>query len=64
VSTENYRIQSIRYREGATTILDLLQAQNDLGDAEVAFVKARYATRLSLARIEALLGRRLFDETH
>ncbi|MGH2831112.1 MAG: TolC family protein [Actinomycetota bacterium] len=62
VSAENYRVQGARYREGATTILDLLEAQVGLGEAEAALVQARYAAQLALAQIEALLGRRLFDE--
>jgi outer membrane protein TolC len=51
----------VRYAEGATTILDLLEAQVGLSEAEAALVQSRYATRLSLARIEALLGRRVLD---
>jgi outer membrane protein TolC len=62
VSAENYRVQSARYREGATTILDLLEAQVRLSEAEAELVQARYSARLALARIEALLGRRLFAE--
>lgn len=62
VSTENYRVQRTRYREGATTILDLLEAQVAVSEAEATLVQARYATRLALARLETLLGRRLFDE--
>jgi outer membrane protein TolC len=61
VSKENFRVQSARYREGATTILDLLEAQVALSEAEATLVQSRYATRLALARIEALLGRRLFQ---
>jgi outer membrane protein TolC len=61
VSTENYRVQRARYREGATTILDLLEAQVALSEAEAALVQARYATQLALAQIESLLGRRIFD---
>ncbi len=60
-SAETYRVQGARYREGATTILDLLEAQVALGEAEAALVQSRYAARLALAQIEALLGRRLFD---
>jgi outer membrane protein TolC len=60
VSTETYRVQGARYREGATTILDLLEAQVSLGEAEAALVQARYAAWWALAQIEALLGRRLF----
>ena len=60
-ATEAYRVQRARYREGATTILDLLEAQVAVSEAEVALVQARYATRLALAQIEALLGRRVFD---
>lgn len=61
VATENYRVQRARYREGATTILDLLEAQVTLSEAEATLVQARYATRLALAQIEALLGRRIFE---
>jgi multidrug efflux system outer membrane protein len=61
VSTENYRVQRARYREGATTILDLMEAQVALSEAEAALVQARYRTRLALAQIESLLGRRLFE---
>jgi outer membrane protein TolC len=59
-AAENYRVQAARYREGATTILDLLEAQVALTEAEVGVVQARYAAQLSLARIEALLARRIF----
>jgi multidrug efflux system outer membrane protein len=61
VSAENYRVQGARYREGATTILDLLEAQVALSLAEATLVQARYSARLALAQIEALLGRRLFE---
>jgi outer membrane protein TolC len=62
VSGENYRVQGARYREGATTILDLLEAQVGLSEAEATLVQSRYAARLALAQIEALLGRRLSDQ--
>lgn len=59
VARENLDVQDTRYRAGATTILDLLSAQVSLSEAEAAAVQARYATRLALAGLEALLGRRL-----
>ncbi|HJR41849.1 MAG TPA: TolC family protein [Gemmatimonadaceae bacterium] len=61
VSTENYRVQRARYREGATTILDLLEAQVSLTESEAELVQARYRTRLALSQLEALLGRRIFE---
>jgi outer membrane protein len=61
VATENYRVQRARYAEGATTILDLLEAQVALSEADAELVQARYATRLAQAQIEALLGRRIFE---
>jgi outer membrane protein len=60
-ATENYRVQRARYAEGATTILDLLEAQVALSEAEATLVQARYAARLAQAQIEALLGRRIFE---
>jgi outer membrane protein TolC len=59
VAREDYRVQEARYKAGATTVLDLLTAQNGLNDAEAGLVQARYAARLALARLEAILGTRL-----
>jgi outer membrane protein TolC len=61
VASENFRVQRARYREGATTSLDLLEAQVALSDAEATLVQSRYASWLALARIEAVLGRRIFE---
>jgi outer membrane protein TolC len=63
VARENYRVQESRYRAGATTILDLLDAQVRLTQAEAELIQARYGTRLALAGLEAILGRRLFTGT-
>ena len=60
VASQTYRMQELRYRSGASTILDLLDAQVDLAEAEAGVVQARYQNRLALARLEAILGRRLF----
>jgi outer membrane protein len=62
VARENFRVQQSRYRAGATTILDLLKAESDLDDADATLVQARYATRLALAGLENILGRRLFPD--
>jgi len=62
VARENYRVQEARYRSGATTILDILDAQLGLSEAEAGLVQARYGTRLALAGLEAILGRRLFTD--
>ncbi len=61
-ASENYRVQRARYREGSTTILDLLEAQVALTEAESALVQSRYAARLALAQLESLLGRRVFQD--
>ncbi|MEO7985216.1 MAG: TolC family protein, partial [Gemmatimonadales bacterium] len=60
VARENYRVQESRYRGGATTILDVLDAQFRLTQAEADLVQSRYAARLALAGLEAILGHRLF----
>ncbi len=62
VAQENYRVQEARYRAGASTILDLLDAQSGLTEAQAALVQSRYAARLALAGLEAMLGRRLFSD--
>ncbi len=62
VARENYRVQEARYRAGASTILDLLDAQSGLTEAQAELVQARYAARLALAGLEAILGRRIFSD--
>jgi len=62
VARENYRVQEARYRAGSTTILDILDGQLALSQAEAGLVQARYGTRLALAGLEAILGRRLFTD--
>ena len=60
VARQTYRMQELRYRAGASTIIDLLDAQVSLAEAEAGLVRARNEARLALARLEAILGRRLF----
>jgi outer membrane protein len=62
VARQTYRMQELRYRAGASTILDLLDAQVSLAEAEAGLVRARNEARLALARLEAILGRRLFTD--
>lgn len=63
VARENNRVQETRYRAGATTILDLLDAQNKLVTAEADLVLAIYNTRLARAGLEVMLGERItFDQ--
>ena len=60
-ASETYRVQRARYGEGATTIIELLEAQVALSEAEAALVQARFSARLALSQIESLLGRRVFE---
>jgi len=60
VARENYRVQDTRYRAGAVDIIEFLNGQVDLADAEAGLVQARYATKLALSGLEVILGRRLF----
>lgn len=63
VARENNRVQETRYRAGATTILDLLDAQNRLVAAEADLVQALYSTRRARAGLEVILGERItFDQ--
>lgn len=62
VARENFRVQDTRYRAGATTILDLLEAQDRLTASEANLVQSRYATRFAIAGLETILGRRLLND--
>lgn len=57
---ETYRVQELRYKSGANTILDLLEAQFQLARAEAEQVQAIYALYLSLAGLEAIVGESFF----
>lgn len=56
---EDVRVQQERYRLGASTILDLMTAQEALTQAEVDAVTARFDYLRAQAAIEALIGRPL-----
>lgn len=62
VARESFRVQQTRYSSGASTILDLLDAEVNLSQAEADVVQARYGTRLALAGLESILGKRLFSD--
>jgi outer membrane protein TolC len=59
VAAEVLRVQQARYQAGASTVLELLDAQTQLVQAQADQVQARYDVRLSRAGLEAILGRRL-----
>lgn len=61
VAAEVLRVQQTRYQAGASTVLELLDAQTQLAQAQADLVQARYAVRLARAALEAILGRRLSD---
>jgi len=56
---EDLRVVNERYRVGAATILDVLNSQEALAQAEVDVVNARFDYLKARAQIEALIGRRL-----
>ena len=63
VAAEVLRVQEARYQAGSSTVLELLDAQTQLAEAESDRVRARYATRLARAGLEAILGIRLSPES-
>ncbi len=58
VATEVLRVQEARYRAGASTVLELLDAQTQLVQAQADLVQARYQVRLTRTALEAILGHR------
>lgn len=59
VAAEVFRVQQARYRAGAATVNELLDAQAQLVQAQADLVQVRYRTRLARAGLEAMLGQRL-----
>jgi outer membrane protein TolC len=58
-ATEDLRVVNERYRVGAATILDILNSQEALAQAEVDALTARFDYLRAKAQIEALIGRHL-----
>jgi outer membrane protein TolC len=58
-ATEDLRVQSERYRVGASTILDLLLSQAQLTEAERGLIQSMFDYVIARAQLEALLGRTL-----
>jgi outer membrane protein TolC len=58
-SQEDLRVQQERYRLGVSTILDVLLTTEQLNQAEVDAVNARFDYLRAKANIEALIGRAL-----
>ncbi|MEP7327140.1 MAG: TolC family protein [Gemmatimonadota bacterium] len=56
---EDLRVQRERYRLGASTIVELLTSQENLDQAEVDLVNARFDYLKAKAQIEAIIGRTL-----
>lgn len=59
LAMEDLRVISVRYRGGIATILDLLTSQQNLIQAELDLVSARFTYQVTRATLEALLGREL-----
>jgi len=59
LAQEDLRVQEERYRIGNATIVELQTSQVALADAEAAFVQARQALAVAVARLEAVLGERI-----
>lgn len=54
---EDLRITQERYNLGAATILDLLNAQVTLKEAQVALIRAQFDLNLAIARLENAMGK-------
>ena len=59
VSREDYRVILSRYNVGASTVIDLSIAEQNLATAEQQDVNARYNYQLARANLETLIGRSL-----
>ncbi|QSQ25561.1 TolC family protein [Pyxidicoccus parkwayensis] len=59
VAEEDVKVQTERYRLGATTILELLTSQESLVQAQTDLVAARFDYQIARAELEALAGRPL-----
>jgi outer membrane protein TolC len=59
VAAEDLRVVTVRYQNGAASILDLITSQTNLSGAESALVDARFDYAVARAELAALAGRSL-----
>ena len=62
VAAEQLDLAQQRYRLGASTFLELLEAQGSVAEAERDFLNARYRFHGALWSLEAAVGERLRPE--
>ena len=55
-SEEAFRIQEVRFREGATTTTELLSAETELAEARIGYATARHSYFLQLAALARATG--------
>lgn len=53
---EAFRIQEVRFREGATTTTELLSSETELAEARIGYATARHAYFLQLAALAQATG--------
>jgi outer membrane protein TolC len=58
-ANEDLRVVNERYRVGAATILDVLNSQEALAQADVDAISARFDYLKAKVQIETLIGRKL-----
>ncbi|MGH7616784.1 MAG: TolC family protein, partial [Gemmatimonadaceae bacterium] len=56
---EDLRVQLDRYRVREATMVDVLTSENELAQAQMALIQARYDYRVARAQIESIIGRPL-----
>ena len=56
-STEDLKITQEKYNLGAATILDLLNAQVSLKQAQVTLIQADFDLNLAISRLENAMGK-------
>ncbi|HVP15253.1 MAG TPA: TolC family protein [Terriglobales bacterium] len=56
---EDLREQTVKYKLGTSTLLDVLTSQTTLNQARHDLIQARYNQRVAKAQLEALVGRNL-----
>jgi outer membrane protein len=58
-ATENFRVTTERFRLGVATIIELINAQQSLTQAQVNEVQARFSYLRTKVQLESVIGRKL-----
>jgi outer membrane protein TolC len=62
LAKENYRIADYKFLSGMGTNIEVMEAMKDLNEASINYLQAKYDYEITKARVNKVLGRKIFKK--